>query len=151
MELRNPMSCFTEEQKKRFLNAFKQFDKDKDNFITFQEMAGAIRSIGLNLDENEAAEMSKAHNVDKIDQSLFLQIAAQKLQDPDTEAEIQKAFETFFGVGKTTVPVDEFKKMMMDFGEKISADEADELIKDINPKDGMIDISAFVKGVFAQN
>ncbi|EDR27031.1 calmodulin, putative [Entamoeba dispar SAW760] len=143
------MSSLTEEQKKKFKATFKHYDKDKDGQITFEELGQILRGMGRNTTDVEIYQMQQIHGSDKLDEATYLALLAQKLQEPDSVEEIQKAFDTFFGPGKTTITVDEFKAMMMEFGERVSEDEADELVKDIGlNKEGCIDVKRFIDHVF---
>ena len=145
------MSLLTEEQKKRFVEIFKEFDKDKDGIISFEDLGKIFKSIGKNITQEEIFQMETKSESKQIDVGLFLTIMAQKLQEPDDAKEIERAFETFFGSDKTEIPVDEFKNMLMNFGERIAEEEANELINDIGSKNGVIEIKSFIEKVFESN
>ncbi|KAL7722004.1 Calmodulin [Entamoeba marina] len=144
------MSALTEEQKKKFTEMFKQFDRDRDNKISFEELGQVFRAMGRTVTEVEIFQMQAAHNEEKLDKETFLQLMSQKLQDPDSEAEIKSAFVTMFG-DKPKVTGEELKQMMMEFGERVTEDEADELIKDIGvDSNGEIDVKTFIQRVFEE-
>ncbi|KAL7719563.1 Calmodulin [Entamoeba marina] len=118
------MSALTEEQKKKFTE--------------------------MTVTEVEIFQMQAAHNEEKLDKETFLQLMSQKLQDPDSEVEIKSAFVTMFG-DKPKVTGEELKQMMMEFGERVTEDEADELIKDIGvDSNGEIDVKTFIQRVFEE-
>ena len=144
------MSLLTEEQKKRFASIFTEFDKDNDGIITMDECAQALRSFGKRLSETDRQEMEKNGTYDKIDVQCFLALVGKKLQEVDDEPTIKKAFAMLFGENTTSVPVDEFKKIIMEYGERVTEEEANELIADVGAKDGLINIDVFIEKVFGK-
>jgi calmodulin len=47
------MNPLTKEQIEEFTEAFELFDKDEDGYITTKELGSVLRSLGLNLTEEE--------------------------------------------------------------------------------------------------
>ena len=142
------MSLLTEEQKKRFAELFKEFDKDKDGIINTTELISLVKSVGKRLSAEEVSQYEKEDVT--IDANLFISIMSRKLQEVDDEVTIKQSFATFFGENVSSVSVDEFKKIIMEYGERVSEDEANELINDIGAKDGKIDIAVFIEKVFGK-
>ena len=142
------MSFLTEEQKKRFADLFKEFDKDKDGILNITELTNLVKSIGKRLSQEEINQYEKEDVT--IDVNLFISIMGRKLQEVDDEVTIKQSFATLFGEDVTTVSVDDFKKMIMEYGERVSEEEALELINDIGAKDGKIDINVFIEKVFGK-
>ena len=142
------MSLLTEEQKKRFADLFKEFDKDKDGILNITELTNLVKSIGKRLSQEEINQYEKEDVT--IDVNLFISIMGRKLQEVDDEVTIKQSFATLFGEDVTTVSVDDFKKMIMEYGERVSEEEALELINDIGAKDGKIDINVFIEKVFGK-
>ena len=142
------MSLLSEDQKTRFAEIFKEFDKDRDGVLNVTEFINAIKYVGKRITSEEQAELEKEGTV--LDVNLFITIVTRKLQEVDDEHTIKQSFETLFGEGVTSISVDEFKKMIMEYGERVSEEEANELINDIGARDGKIDISVFIEKVFGK-
>ena len=71
---------------------------------------------------------------------------AKKMKDTDSEEEIIAAFRVFDKDGNGFISAQELRHVMTSLGEKLSDDEADEMIReaDLN-NDGQIDYQEFVK------
>merc|ERR1712013_427951 len=139
----------TEEQIAEFKEAFSLFDRDNDGTITTKELGTVMRSLGQTPTEQELQDM--IHEVDTdgngtIDFPEFLQMMAKKMKDTDSEEEIIEAFRVFDKDGNGFISAQELRHVMTSLGEKLTDDEADEMIReaDLNG-DGQIDYQEFVK------
>ena len=55
---------------------------------------------------------------------------ARKMKDTDSEEEIKEAFKTFDKDGSGFITADELRQVMTNLGEKLTAEEVDEMIKE---------------------
>ena len=136
-----------DEQKRRFIELFEKFGGKRDGTISFEDLGKIFREIQRPIEQKELMQLEAQYQDKKIDKQLYLELVVQRMQEPDNEIEIRKAFSTLFG-DKKVVTTEELKNVLMQFGERISEDEANELINDIGVKDGQIDINQFISKVF---
>lgn len=96
-------------------------------------------------DRNETNSTPSQLGGGKIDYNDFLRVMAKPMSDPTTEEMLLQSFEVFAN-GGATISSSELKNIMTNLGEKITLQEADEMIKEAEPDgDGNIDYQAFIK------
>ncbi|XP_065408466.1 calmodulin-like protein 3 isoform X2 [Chrysemys picta bellii] len=139
----------TEEQIAEFKEAFSLFDKDGDGTITTSELGSIMRSLGQNPTEAELQDMIGELDPDgsgTIDFPEFLSMMARKMRDTDSEEEIREAFRVFDEDGNGYITVTELRHVMTNLGEKLTDEEADEMIKEANAdSDGRVNYEDFVR------
>ena len=144
----------TEEQIIEFKEAFSLFDKDSDWTILTKELGTVMRSLGQNPTETELKEMISdvdPYNSEAIDFPKFLGLMARKMRDQDTEEELIEAFKVFDKDGNGLISAAELKYVMDNLGEKITEDEAQEIIADSDlDGDGHINYEEFVRIMMAK-
>lgn len=80
-----------------------------------------------------------------IDFSEFLQMMARKMQEVDVENDIREAFKVFDKENKGYITASELRHIMTNLGEKLSDDEADEMLMEADRDgDGQIDYEGTV-------
>ena len=144
----------TEEQIAEFKEAFSLFDKDGDGTITTKELGTVMRSLGQNPTEAELQDMINEVDADgngTIDFTEFLGLMAKKMKDTDTEEELVEAFKVFDRDGNGFISATELRHVMTNLGEKLSEDEADEMIREADVDgDGQINYEEFVRMMMAK-
>merc|ERR1712137_590966 len=82
----------------------------------------------------------------------FLEMMALKLRDTDTEDELREAFKVFDNDGSGSISNDELRRVMTGYGEKLSDEEVDEMIKEGDvDHDGEINYEEFIKMMVAKS
>ncbi|KAJ8308951.1 hypothetical protein KUTeg_013825 [Tegillarca granosa] len=125
-----------------FRVAFDLFDKDGDGFITTTEIASVMSSLGQNPTEAELDEMISSVDADDsgtIDFPEFCLMMVKRMKVHGTEIEIKDAFRVFDRDGNGYIAADELRQVMTNLGEKMSNEEAEEMIAEADvDKDGQI-------------
>ncbi|XP_023235063.1 calmodulin, flagellar-like [Centruroides sculpturatus] len=139
----------TEEQIAEFREAFSLFDKDGDGHITTEELGTVMRSLGQTPTQAELHDMIKEVDTDgsgSIEFAEFLTLMAKRTKEADDENEIIEAFRVFDKDGDGLIDAKELRYVMMNLGEKLTAEETEEMIRlaDIN-NDGLINYAEFVR------
>merc|ERR1711869_45559 len=102
--------------------------------ITTKELGTVMRSLGQNPTEAE-----------------LLSLMARKMQDTDTEEELIEAFKVFDRDGNGFISAAELRHVMTNFGEKLTDEEVDEMIREADVDgDGQINYEEFVKMMMAK-
>jgi len=135
----------------RFRAIFKLFDKNNDDKITADELGTVLRTMNQNPTEKDIQDILKEADVDKsgaIEWNEFITIIPKKLkqiQKEEEEKELRAAFKVFDADNSGNISVEELRKAMETYGEKLTTAQAQDLVNiaDTN-KDGVIDINEFV-------
>merc|ERR1712063_66393 len=129
-------------------------DKDGDGTISTAELKPIMICLGEKPTEENLKEMIAMADKDgngSVDLPEFLELMARKLRDTDTEAELIEAFKVFDKDGDHKISNEELRRVMTQFGEKLSDEEVDEMIKEGDvDHDGEIDYAEFVKMMVAK-
>ena len=134
-----------EEQVDKLKDHFLLFDKDGNGFITSDELGLTLRSLGFHIEESHlkilVAEFDQ--NKDgKIDFNEFYNVITTRMKNPLTEEELKDAFNVFDKDHNGRITVSELKIALTSFGEKLTEQEVDEFIEDIDTNgDGELDIN----------
>ncbi|KAL7675417.1 hypothetical protein ACOME3_001677 [Neoechinorhynchus agilis] len=108
---------------------FTYFDKDRDGFLQGQDIGTALRSYGLCPSQMDVKQMI-AKSGDRIDLSTFTKLAQSFSQSKRNNAEeIREALRIFDKRGTGMIDMFEMKHAMTSLGEKLKAEEVDELIR----------------------
>ena len=129
---------------------FNLFDKNNNGVIDREEFPDLMRAMNLDpTDDNEVNEWLKEvdrNRTGKVEFDEFLEIYAKYAKEEDPEKELLEAFKFFDKDDSGKISAEELRYVMLNFGEQLTEEEADEMIKeaDIN-KDGEIDYAEFCK------
>merc|ERR1712223_1005987 len=135
----------TSEYKKHFL----LFDKTGDGAISSDVIGTVIRSLGGSPTEAELMQMIATVIEGKDDTKItfpeFLTMMAQTIKYRDNEEEVREAFRVFDKEKTGFISAAELRHIMTNLGEKLSEEEADEMIKEADPdENGQINYEEFV-------
>mmetsp|Transcript_30853 Transcript_30853/g.51053 ORF Transcript_30853/g.51053 Transcript_30853/m.51053 type:complete len:155 (+) Transcript_30853:16-480(+) len=153
--MQNSSKHLTEQQLKE---TFALFDKDRDGFISAEELTTVMRSIGHNANPSELRElMNNAHGSGtytsrdgKIDFELFCSLMDQKMKDVDSEAELKDAFRVLDELGKGYIGVKELRLICQNLGEELDEEQVYSMVcEGISNFDGKIYYDGFKKIMIA--
>ncbi|XP_035661432.1 calmodulin-like isoform X2 [Branchiostoma floridae] len=113
-----------------------------------------MRSLGRNPTEAQLQEMmnnADAARSGTIDFADFLKLMASKMLQTDVQEEILQAFRVFDKDGDGYVSAAELRHVMTNLGEKISAEELDEMFQVANvDANGQINYNEFVRAMMTE-
>lgn len=139
----------SKEKISEFKEVFDLFDKDKDGGISTKELGDVMRALGTNPTQAELQVMINEvgkNGSGKIEFKEFMELFNQKMKDPDSEEDLIEAFKIFDKDGNGVISSNELRHVMATLGEKMSQEEAEELIKEADiDGDGYINYQEFVK------
>ena len=139
----------TEDQMLEYKEAFALFDKDNDGVISTEELGTVMRSLGQNPNEEELREMISEVDADgsgEIDFKEFLALMVRQNQDNNQEEELLEAFKIIDIEGDGIITADEFRHVMTNFGQKLTEEEFEEMIKGADvDADGNLNYYEFIK------
>ena len=143
------------ELKKQYQDAFEMFDKDKDGTITAKELANVMETLTgekPSLDEiNSMIKEVDLNSDGKIEFEEFITLMMKNSPDTQQEEEVINAFRVFDKEGNSLIQTDELKDIMMTIGDKMTEDEADEMIHEADiDGDGTINYEEFVRMMMAR-
>ena len=143
------------ELKKQYQDAFEMLDKDKDGTITAKELANVMETLTgekPSLDEiNSMIKEVDLNNDGKIELEEFITLMMKNSPDTQQEEEVINAFRVFDKEGNGLIQTDELKHIMMTIGDKMTEDEADEMIHEADiDGDGTINYEEFVRMMMAR-
>jgi calmodulin len=129
---------------------FALFDRDGDGKVPLSELGSLLRAL------NRAPSQS---DIDRISREYFsstgyitsndLPILLSSIPPVDSQsaqAELRAAFKVLDREGKGQIPSEELKRLVMSVGEKMSAIEAEEMLKMADPeKTGIVDYEKFIQ------
>jgi len=127
---------------------FTLYDKDGDGKISCQELGTVIRSLGMNPTEAEVEDISR----NMIRGPTFglpelLQVMARFMgESRNKREEIRESFSVFDRDGTGMISAAELRHVMTNIGEKLSDQEVDEMIREIEvDRDGQINYEDMVR------
>ncbi|KAI8047347.1 uncharacterized protein B0P05DRAFT_582358 [Gilbertella persicaria] len=139
-------SHFLSSKKKGDLSdLFISFDKDHDGKISYSELHDMLHSAGV---DSSSINMIKNQPNKSLDFEEFAQLMRPTLSDPhrmtSKQLELKEAFDAFDKDGDGVINVTELQAMMEKLGDKITIQEAQDLIKDVDlDKDGVVNFNEF--------
>jgi calmodulin len=127
---------------------FTLYDKDGDGKISCRELGTVVRSLGQNPTEAEVNEIIRTVLRDQpFDLAGLYQVMSRFMADPrDKQEEIREAFRVFDRDGTGTISAAELRHVMTNIGEKLSDQEVDEMIREIDvDRDGQVNYEEMVR------
>ncbi|XP_043956933.1 calcium-binding protein 5b [Gambusia affinis] len=144
----------TRDELEELREAFIEFDKDKDGFITCKDLGNLMRTMGYMPTEMELIELSQNINMNlggRVDFQDFVELMTPKLLDETAGMiglkELRDAFREFDIDGDGSITSEELKFAMIKLlGEQTSEKEIGEVVKEVDDNgDGKVDFEEFVK------
>ena len=111
--------------------------KDLDFEMTQNEIENVMNDLGL-----------QSENTEDVDFPTFLRIAAIKFNQKEFVSALEEAFKSFDKDGKDYLTYEELKTILTDYGPKLSNEEADNLLKELNEDKAKFKYKEFVKKNF---
>lgn len=130
-------------------NVFATFDKNKDGFITKQELRDSMRNVGVEMLDSEAAEM--VEKVDSngdglIDFDEFCELFDSMVGGDRTAVGLKEAFDVFDGDKDGLITVEELRLVLSSMGMKEGErlENCEEMIRKVDVDgDGMVNFDEF--------
>jgi len=123
----------TNEKVAELKEAFMLFDYSKSGRISTRDIGPVVRSIGLKPSEAEVQEiMADVQQMGgEVDLSTLVQLIGQKVTNPPSESpeSLREMFRMYDKDGRGVISVKEMRHLLTSVGEKLSDEEADELLK----------------------
>lgn len=108
-----------------------------------------MRSMGQAPSEQQIKEMVAEIDVDGTGEMTFqhfLTMMMRRMQERDSEDDLCEAFRVFDRENTGAMPLAELRHMLCNLGEKLSEDEAAEVLKDVSPDgEGNVKYGDFVR------
>ncbi|XP_058493061.1 calcium-binding protein 1a isoform X1 [Solea solea] len=135
-------------------DAFKEFDKDKDGFISCKDLGNCMRTMGYMPTEMELIELSQQINMNlggHVDFDDFVELMGPKLLAETADMigikELKDAFREFDTNGDGAISTSELRDAMRKLlGQQVGLKEAEDILRDVDLNgDGLVDFEEFVR------
>ncbi|XP_031140401.1 calcium-binding protein 2a isoform X1 [Sander lucioperca] len=139
------------EEMEELREAFREFDKDKDGFISCKDLGECMRTMGYMPTEMELIELSQQICGGKVDFEDFVELMGPKMLAETADMigvkELRDAFKEFDSDGDGQISLGELREAMKKLmGEQLNHREIDEILRDIDLNgDGQVDFEEFVR------
>lgn len=143
----------TNEKLTELKDAFMLFDYNKTDKIALRDIGPVIRSVGLKPSEAEVQEIMQEVTEaggNEVDLSSLVQLISRIVTNPPTERpeDLREMFRLYDKEGKGVLSVKEMKHLLTSVGEKLTEDEADELLKmTACVQNGQVQYDRFIQAV----
>lgn len=145
--------AFSQQMVENFKEAFALFDKKGQGVIDVNSLGGVMRAIGLEPSEAELRNMiTEVDGSGKgaVDFAEFMKMMSKN--GATTANEIKETFAIFNSSGSGSISKSELKEMMGKFGEAITDQELDDMIKVIDKSGtGKVSFADFEAAIIADN
>ena len=140
---------FTDEQIAEYKQAFDLFDKDKSGSISVKELGTVIRSLNINVTDEELKDLVGDVDTNQnglIEFNEFLELMAKGNSETNSEEALRLAFKVFDVNGDGKISFAELKQALGKLGEKNDDETVNQMLKeaDLNG-DGEIGFEEFKK------
>ncbi|NXC65185.1 CABP2 protein, partial [Aleadryas rufinucha] len=125
--------------------AFLEFDKDHDGYISYKDLGECMRTMGYMPTEMELIELSQQITGGKVDFDDFVELMGPKMLAETADMigikELRDAFREFDTNGDGQISVPELREAMRKLlGQQLNYREVDEILKDVDLNgDGLVD------------
>jgi Ca2+-binding EF-hand superfamily protein len=139
----------SEEKVQECRNIFLQLDKDCDGTMSIAELGEALKLMNQNPNEEELNQILKEFDKDCsgfLEFSEFLQIVAYNINESNTEEELLEGLKIIDRDQDGIISCEDLKLFLTCVGERLSEDEADNLLRDLDPRgEGFIRYSDLIR------
>ncbi|KAM6069283.1 calcium-binding protein 2 [Theristicus caerulescens] len=131
--------------------AFREFDKDRDGYISYKDLGECMRTMGYMPTEMELIELSQQITGGKVDFDDFVELMGPKMLAETADMigikELRDAFREFDTNGDGQISMAELREAMCKLlGHQLNYREVDEILKDVDLNgDGLVDFEEFVR------
>ncbi|XP_066493569.1 calcium-binding protein 2-like isoform X2 [Tiliqua scincoides] len=138
--------------------AFREFDKDRDGYISYKDLGECMRTMGYMPTEMELIELSQQISRylvlptgGKVDFDDFVELMGPKMLAETADMigvkELRDAFREFDTNGDGQISIAELREAMRKLlGQQLNYREVDEILKDVDLNgDGLVDFEEFVR------
>ncbi|XP_063769180.1 calcium-binding protein 1 isoform X1 [Pseudophryne corroboree] len=134
--------------------AFKEFDKDKDGYISCKDLGDCMRTMGYMPTEMELIELSQQINMNlggHVDFDDFVELMGPKLLAETADMigvkELRDAFKEFDTNGDGEISTTELREAMKKLlGQQVGHRDIEDIIRDVDLNgDGQVDFEEFVR------
>ncbi|XP_077571344.1 calcium-binding protein 1a isoform X1 [Stigmatopora nigra] len=135
-------------------DAFKEFDKDKDGFISCKDLGNCMRTMGYMPTEMELIELSQQINMNlggHVDFEDFVELMGPKLLAETADMigikELKEAFREFDTNGDGAISTSELRDAMRKLlGHQVGLNEVEDILREVDLNgDGLVDFEEFVR------
>ncbi|KAK9361527.1 hypothetical protein V1527DRAFT_458076 [Lipomyces starkeyi] len=136
---------------KAYQNAFALFDKRGTGKVSLQALGDLLRACGQNPTLAEIEELEESVGGD-FDFETFLQVLNRPdgFRAPGEPEDYVRGFQVFDKDKTGFIGVGELRYILTSLGEKLSSEEVDELLKNVDvTKDGNVNYTDFVRMILA--
>eukprot|EP01055_Gregarina_sp_Pseudo9_P001945 Gregarina_sp_Pseudo_9__1944@NODE_2339_length_1034_cov_131_304523_g2154_i0_p2_GENE_NODE_2339_length_1034_cov_131_304523_g2154_i0NODE_2339_length_1034_cov_131_304523_g2154_i0_p2_ORF_typecomplete_len143_score20_68EFhand_7/PF13499_6/7_3e09EFhand_7/PF13499_6/9_2e20EFhand_8/PF13833_6/0_011EFhand_8/PF13833_6/2_3EFhand_8/PF13833_6/0_59EFhand_8/PF13833_6/1_3e17EFhand_11/PF08976_11/0_016EFhand_11/PF08976_11/5_7e16EFhand_6/PF13405_6/4_4e06EFhand_6/PF13405_6/76EFhand_6/PF13405_6/2_2e05EFhand_6/PF13405_6/0_0 len=125
---------------------FALFDRDGDGFIPTKDIVTVIRATGTNPTEKELEQMLAGKEGSNFSYKDFENLVLPRLAGKDVISELTQAFKPFDRQNTGHISSAELRSVMTSLGEKLSKEEIDKMISEIDPNNsGKISYDEFIR------
>ncbi|CAL8314409.1 unnamed protein product [Arctogadus glacialis] len=144
----------TNEEIEELREAFEEFDKDKDGFISCKDLGNLMRTMGYMPTEMELIELGQNINMNlggRVDFEDFVELMTPKLLAETSGMiglkELKDAFKEFDLDGDGSITTEELRHAMIKLlGEQTTKTEIEQVVREADKNgDGTVDFEEFVK------
>ncbi|XP_057706675.1 calcium-binding protein 2-like isoform X2 [Corythoichthys intestinalis] len=131
--------------------AFLEFDKNKDGYISHKDLGECMRTMGYMPTEMELIELSQQICGGKVDFEDFVELMGPKMLAETADMigvkELRDAFKEFDSNGDGQISLTELREAMKKLmGEQVTNREINEILRDVDLNgDGLVDFEEFVR------
>lgn len=140
----------TRDQIQESLESFRLFDNDSDGLISFEELDKTLRSLGINLSNqelNSCMEELDEDNLGLIDFYQLLEIVAYRIRQNDILEEYTEMCRVYDKNGEGRITESDLRQVFQFTISNLTGKEIDELIFDVTRDcdgSGLIDFKDFI-------
>lgn len=128
----------TEEDVADLRETFDMFDKDSSGTISLQELQGVTEKLGLSVTLEELSDVIYSVDVNNDGEIDFDEFLIMMKKIPDTEKELREAFAVFDSDSDGTTSRTELKRIMLKFGQKLTDQELDAVMAEVDDDGGKL-------------